>query len=128
MTRSEDCAAILIRKYRCIKRADFARYPNDILLIHSDERTEHGTVGTGLGYAHCGGRLACDLTEAFARDEHGAFMLLGYAGCERHHKPTEDQRKIILFAIVTNLLLNVRERDYVHADLSAILAKLTCKC
>ena len=55
-------------------------------------------------------------------------MLLGYAGCERHHKPTEDQRKIILFAIVTNLLLNVRERDYVHADLSAILAKLTCKC
>ena len=62
-----------------------------------------------------------DLTEALARDDRAATVRGGDAVGDRHHIAAKNEREIVLFAVLHQFFLNVRQRHDVQIDAPRVL-------
>lgn len=53
-----------------------------------------------------------------------AFVLFRNHGRELHHESSEQEREIILYAVVPELFLNMRERNDVNLDFTAVFREM----
>ena len=127
MSGSKDGAAILVGEDGGFKGVDLSGDTDDLFFVHADQRAEYGAFHNAVGNAERLHGLACDLTEAFARDQCIAFVFRGSAFCKTHHKATEQESEVILLAVVTENFLNFRYGNDMYVDLSRKFGELFCE-
>ena len=120
MLRRKDRAAVFIRFQRGLERVDPPRDLDDLVLVHPDQRAEHGHGGDGVGASERVDRLRRDLTEAFAGDQRLAAVVFGDLLRDAHHVPAHDQCEHILGAVVLDRLLDLGERHDIELDPAAV--------
>ena len=121
---SEYGAAVLIGKDGGFEGVDLSGDADDLFLVHTDQRTENGAFHNAVGHAERLHGLACDLTEAFSRNQGIAFVFLGGALRKAHHEAAEQKGEVIFLAIVAEDLLNLRNGNDMYVDLSREFGEL----
>ena len=124
MSGREDGAAVLIGEDGGFEGVDVAGNADDLLFVHADQRTENGAFDDAVGDTESLHGLACDLTEAFSRDEGIAFVFLCGAFREAHHEAAEQESEVVLLTAVAQDLLDLRNRDDVYVDLAREFCEL----
>ena len=109
MLGTEEDAAILIGKNRGLVGTDLPRQIHDLLLVHTDERTEDQLLAEGIAEGKPLEGLAGHLAQRFAGDDALAADLLGVPVGQRHHRGPEHQRRLVLQGSPLDLQLGLRE-------------------
>ena len=117
-------ATILVGENGRLKGIDLSGDTDDLFFIHADERTENGAFYDAVGDAERLHGLACDLTEAFARDEGIAFVFFRGALRKTHHEAAEQEGEVVFFTAIAENLLNLRDGDDMYVDLAREFGEL----
>ncbi|MPN03507.1 hypothetical protein SDC9_150737 [bioreactor metagenome] len=116
-------AAILVGEDGGLKGADVAGQADDLLLVHSDHRTQHRQGAHRLGALHGPHSLGGHLPQGFPRDQGAGPRAPGDVLRDAHHKPAHEYGEQLLGAVAAQLLLHLGKGHHMHREPAAPAAE-----